>query len=53
MITVGSFLLAGAVGLAIPGDISPAADTLVFVLVFLAISTGGFSIAAGWLRVRS
>ncbi|MFE6054723.1 hypothetical protein ACFQ6N_28545 [Kitasatospora sp. NPDC056446] len=43
-------MLAGAVLLLVPERVSAAAAGLVFVLVFLAASTGGFAFAAGWMR---
>ncbi|MER8103341.1 hypothetical protein [Kitasatospora sp. NPDC094016] len=52
-IAIGSFALAGVVFLAIPERVPTAASALVFVLVLFASSTGGFALAAGWMRVQT
>ncbi|WP_159028483.1 hypothetical protein [Kitasatospora sp. MY 5-36] len=46
-------MFAASVLLLIPERVPPVASALVFVLVFLAASTGAFMLVAGWMRVRA
>ncbi|GAB7185187.1 hypothetical protein ATKI12_5018 [Kitasatospora sp. Ki12] len=51
VIVAGSLALACVAVLLIPEGVGSPATALVFALTFLASSTGGFALAAGWLRV--
>ncbi|MFI8458613.1 hypothetical protein [Kitasatospora sp. NPDC085464] len=42
-------MIAGFAFLLVPEDVPAAARGLVFALVFLAASTGGFAFVAGWM----
>lgn len=53
MIVVGSLAVAAVAALMIPEGVSTPASAMVFVLVFLASSTGGFAFAAGWMRAHT
>ncbi|KJS63786.1 hypothetical protein VM95_00625 [Streptomyces rubellomurinus] len=53
IIVVGSLAIAGAVVTMIPERVSDSAGALVFVLIFLASSTGGFTFVAGWMKMHT